>query len=428
MADTGELTDPVGAVREGAAVPPGPLVVALSGGADSAVCAWAARDAGSDMRAVFVDHGFAESSALAAAARGIAAHLDIELDEVSVVVPSGPSPEGQARLVRHAALEESLKPGEVLVSGHTADDQAETVLGNVIRGAGAAGLAGIPRRRGTWVRPLLSLPGEVVRAAADALGLPYMDDPANESIEPRRNQLRHEVLPLLRERFNPELTAALSRTAELAAADDEVLERRAAAVPLVSNPSVVKVPAAALLTAPVAVASRVARRAIRLARGTYAGDAVEVGAVMAAATGASTTIGGSVQVEREGPWVVLSSLSYAAAAPFELSVPGETSFWAGTLIATEGRPAWRPLGPSVIVLDATAPFVLRPAVPGDHIDIGSGHKKVITVLAEAGVPPRLRQHWPVITAGGTIVWVVGVRGSTARGSDTVTMVARLEEQ
>ncbi|MEE8331404.1 MAG: tRNA lysidine(34) synthetase TilS [Acidimicrobiia bacterium] len=428
MADTGELTDPVDAVREAAAVPPGPLVVALSGGADSAVCAWAARDAGSDLRAVFVDHGFAESSALAAAARDIAAYLEIELDEVAVVVPPGPSPEGQARSVRHAALEESLKPGEVLVSGHTADDQAETVLGNVIRGAGAAGLAGIPRRRGPWARPLLSLSRETVRAAADALAIPYMDDPANESIEPRRNQLRHDVLPLLRERFNPELTAALSRTAELAAADDEVLEKRAAAVPLVSTPSVVKVPAAALLTAPIAVASRIARRAIRLARGAYAGDAAEVGAVIAAASGASTTIGGPLQVEREGPWVVLASLPYEAPQPIELAVPGETSFWAGTLIAEVGRPAWRPVGPSVIVLDAAAPLVLRPAVSGDLIDICPGHKKVITVLAEAGVPPRLRQHWPVVEVGGTIAWVVGVRGSTRRRSDAVTLVARLEEQ
>jgi len=428
VADKGELTDPIEAVRAGASVPSGPLVVALSGGADSAVCAWLARDAGSKVRAIFVDHGFEESPALAMAARNIAARLEIDLDEIPVVVPSGPSPEGQARSVRHAALEEALKPGEVLLSGHTADDQAETVLGNLLRGAGATGLAGIPRSRTRWARPLLSVSRGNVRAAADALMLPYVDDPANESIEPRRNQLRHEVLPLLRERFNPELTAALSRTAELAAADDDVLEQRAATVPVVSTPYAVKVPAAALATTPLAVASRIARRAIRVARGDYPGDAIEVGAVVAAAAGVSTTIAGPLQVEREGPWVVLASPTEEAPEAVQLSVPGETTFWAGSVVAKEGRAPWQPLGAGVVVLDAAVPLIVRPVATGDRIEIASGHKKVIAVLAEAKVPPRSRQHWPVVEAGGTIVWVVGVRGSAAEGSHPVTLTATLEEQ
>jgi tRNA(Ile)-lysidine synthase len=430
MAASSGVTDSIAAVRRKAVVPAGPLVVALSGGADSAVCAWAALDAGRDVRAVFVDHGFAESAAMGAAAAAVASSLGIDLDAIAVVVPRGASPEGRARLVRHAALVDGLKPGETLLSGHTADDQAETVLGNVLRGAGATGVAGIPQRRGPWARPLLSLSRDTVRSAAAALGLPYVDDPTNESIEPRRNQLRHQVLPMLRERFNPEVTEALQRTAALAAADDELLESRAAAVPLTRTAQAVKVPAAALAMSPPAVASRIARRAIRLARGPHGGEATEVAAVVAAAGGATTTIGGAVQVSREGPWVVLATAEPEPWHPVDIAIPGETSFCGGTLIATHGAPPWRPAGRDMALVEGAGRLTVRRAEPGDRVDIGGGHKKVVTALAEAGVGPRLRRHWPVVVSGGIISWVIGVRSAPLPVPvvEPVLLSARLEDQ
>ena len=152
MADQG-LAD---SVRARADLPPGSLLVALSGGADSAVLAWAAVAASDTVRAVFVDHRLDASDQLRAAATSIAAQLGITLDVVEAPIErTAPSFEDAARAARYDALQAAAKPDELILTGHTADDQAETVLGHFLRGAGAAGLAGIPIRRGQIVRPLL---------------------------------------------------------------------------------------------------------------------------------------------------------------------------------------------------------------------------------------------------------------------------------
>jgi tRNA(Ile)-lysidine synthase len=434
VAGTGGLSgaaaagDAVALVREHSDVPTGPLVIALSGGADSAVCAWAALDAGAELRAVFVDHGFAESAQMAEAARSVASHLGVLLDEVPVEVPTGPSPEGQARSVRLAALEGALESGETLLTGHTADDQAETVLGNVLRGSGAAGLAGIPGRRDRWARPLLEIDRATVRAAADALGLPYVDDPTNASLAPRRNRLRHQVLPRLREEFNPQLTTALLRTASSAAADEAVLEENAARVPLVASGSVVKVPAAALVTLPRAVAARVVRRALRVARGPHAGEAAEVDAVLGAAGGSGSTIGGGIHVAREGPWVVLSCGNDDVRGPITLEVPGVTEFWGGSIAAELVSGAWRPLGPQVTRVDEGVPLEIVVAAPDDRVDFGGGSKTVGAAMAEAGIAPRLRARWPAVVSRGIIHWIVGVRSAPVDPRSPVVLSARLEER
>ena len=362
---------------------------------------------------------------MVAAARAVAAHLDIELDEVSVTVPDGPSPEDQARRVRHRALEESLKPDETLLSGHTADDQAETLLANLVRGAGAGGIAGIPRRRGRWERPLLDLDRATVRLAAESLGLPFVDDPTNESLGPRRNRIRHEVIPALRE-FNPEVVAALGRAARHAAIDNEAIDRRASRVPLIDAGGAVKVPAAALIALPPAVTARVARRALRAARGPYPGTSEEVAAVIDAASGGATTLSGDLQVQREGPWVVMGGVPPTLTTDVPLVVPGTTRFWAGEIEAEPARRR-RPLGAQVTVVDPSASLVITTAASDERVSIGQGSKTVGDALSEAGVPPRLRPNWPCVTSDGIILWIVGVRAAPAP-ADGVMLRARLEER
>ena len=422
MAAAGGL-DAITALREALALPPGPFVVALSGGADSAVCAWAALDTGATVRAIFVDHGFPESSGLGVAARDVAAHLGIELDEIPITVPRGPSPEDPARRARHRALEEALKPDETLLSGHTADDQAETVLGNLIRGAGAGGVAGIPRRRGRWLRPLLGVDRTTIRAAAADLGLPFADDPTNESTQPRRNLIRHDVMPVL-EQLNPRVVAALGRAADHAASDTHVLDARAASVPTFEAAGVVKVPAAVFAALPPAVAARVARKALRTVRGPYPGTADEIDAISAAAAGASATLPEGLQVLREGPFVVLVAHGPATPEPVSIVVPGITRFWTGEIEA-EPAAGWRPLGAQVTVVEAGAALEVTTAASDDRISIGDGSKSVSDALSEAGVPRRLRPQWPVVKRDGMIIWIVGVRAAPASG-DGVVLRARLE--
>src|SRR5665811_1184702 len=155
MVDSRRLSTLAGTVLAKVRVPPSRCVVALSGGPDSAICAWVVVQAGVLVRALHVDHGLPGSPVVRGGAVAIAASLGIPLQIAEVTVGSGPSPEGLARTARYEALEASLDQDEVLLTGHTRADQAETILGNLLRGTGADGLAGIPRRRGRIVRPLL---------------------------------------------------------------------------------------------------------------------------------------------------------------------------------------------------------------------------------------------------------------------------------
>ena len=124
----------------------------------------------------------------------------------------GPSPEGAAREVRLAALAESAGSARV-VMGHHADDAAETVVGNLLRGAGATGLAGITPERLPFVRPLIGFRRQNLRELAEHLGLPFLDDPSNEDRQIRRNLIRHEILPELDSHIEGELVEIVGRSA-----------------------------------------------------------------------------------------------------------------------------------------------------------------------------------------------------------------------
>ncbi|HEX5511432.1 MAG TPA: tRNA lysidine(34) synthetase TilS [Actinomycetales bacterium] len=230
------------AVRaEVADLPAGSLVlVACSGGADSlalaAATAFVARRAGLRAGAVVVDHGWFEDSA------DVATHAaqqcrGLGLGPVEVVaVDARPGtgtggPEAVARDARYGALEETaerLGAAAVLI-GHTLEDQAETVLLALARGSGARSLAGMPRRRGIFRRPLLDLPRDVVQATCGLLGLDAWHDPSNLDDDLLRSRVRSRLLPVLTETLGPGSVEALARTAALLRADADLLEELAEA-------------------------------------------------------------------------------------------------------------------------------------------------------------------------------------------------------
>ena len=424
-------------VRSRVSFPPGPLVVALSGGADSAVLAWLAAENSPTVRAVFVDHGLEASSRLREAAAAVAAATGIELDVVDApVARATPSFEEAARDARYQAWQAAAKPDEIILTGHTADDQAETVLGNFLRGAGAGGLAGIPARRGQIARPLLGISRRETRDLALRLGLPYFDDPENETTDVRRNRLRTELIPHLELVYNPQLRATLLRSSAVLSADDAVLEAAATRVPVRADGEVVAVPASALAVVPAAVASRVARRAIRAMGGPHGGTHDEVAAVLEVAAGhrAGAELAGAVRVEREGPMVVLSAGDLPPRTAQPLPVPSVVVFdrWRVAVTEQSRAPSPRPLGGRLLTLDADQvgpDLVVRPAGPTDRIDIGTGSKPVAAAMAESGVPRRLRGRWPVVSAADRVLVIPGVRSAAwARPSGVTTryLVARID--
>ncbi len=221
MAATRRLSDLVSASIPLLDLPPGRLVVALSGGADSACLAFLCRESGSPVAAVHVDHRLPASPMMADAATRVADALDIALETVHVDVGDGASLEERARNARYAALE--TVEASVL-TGHTRDDSAETMLINLIRGTGGGGLGGIPGHRPPNIhRPMLEITRDATREIAVLAGLPFVDDPMNEDLGLTRNRVRVEILPRMR-MINPQVEAALARAAAFVRADNELID------------------------------------------------------------------------------------------------------------------------------------------------------------------------------------------------------------
>jgi tRNA(Ile)-lysidine synthase len=208
------------------------VLVALSGGADSTALLGVLADLRSEGRltevvALHVDHGLRAGSASDAdACAEVCERLGVELRRATVTVQAG-NVQAAARKARYAALRsEARNSGATLVAtGHTRDDQAETVLLRLLRGAGARGLSGIPPRRGILVRPLIDRSRAEVLAYLEERGLPHLEDPTNATPRFLRNRVRAEVLPVLRA-LAPQVDRAIARAADLLRDDEKALAAR----------------------------------------------------------------------------------------------------------------------------------------------------------------------------------------------------------
>ena len=235
----GGLDPSVAAVRravrqECADLEPGTtVIVASSGGCDSLVLAAAAafegRRSGWLVAGATVDHALQDDSETVAA-QAAATLVDLGCDRADVIrveVGAAGGPESAARDARYdalGALAAAAGPSAVVLLGHTLDDQAETVVLGLARGSGTRSLAGMPRRRGVFRRPLLGVRRATIRAAAATLGLTVWEDPHNDDPRFARVRVRQSVLPALERELGPGIAEALSRTARLTRADAEALD------------------------------------------------------------------------------------------------------------------------------------------------------------------------------------------------------------
>ncbi|MGH9278646.1 MAG: tRNA lysidine(34) synthetase TilS [Acidimicrobiales bacterium] len=269
--------------------PPGTEVdCAVSGGADSLALLVLAVESGCRATAHHVDHGLRPGSAAEAdVVAAAAARFGAGFRSVRVTVEPGPNLEARARASRYAAL-----PAGVL-TGHTADDQAETVVLNVLRGAGLDGLGGMGPER----HPLLGIRRSETRGLCRELGLDWVEDPTNTDPAHLRNRVRAEVLPLLDGVAGRDVVAVLARQANVLRDDAALLDALAAAI----DPT----DATALVAAPTPLARRAVRAWLSGLRGPNAMDAhppdqATVERVLAVARGEAraTDIGGGRRVVR----------------------------------------------------------------------------------------------------------------------------------
>ena len=213
--------------------------VAFSGGLDSSVLLHALaagrEDLPAPLVAVHVNHNLQpDAPAWAEHCRAVCAGLGIDyhVRSVRVQARSGESPEAAARAARYRALADAVGLGGVLLTAHHQDDQAETLLLQLLRGAGPRGLAAMPRYARVngvpLLRPLLDMPRAALRDYALQHDLGWVDDPSNSCADYDRNFLRHEIIPRLRGRW-PAAGATLARAARHQAAAAQLLERVAEA-------------------------------------------------------------------------------------------------------------------------------------------------------------------------------------------------------
>ncbi len=213
------------------------ILVAFSGGKDSVCLLFLLKKAKAELgisqiAACHIHHGIRgeEADRDADFCRRLCEEHKIDYYEKRVNVPSYCEKEHLgleegARILRYEALEQFAEAEgfHKIATAHTSDDQAETLLFRLARGTGIAGTCGIPRRRGSIIRPILSLSQEDVFAFLRAEGLPFINDSSNDDIVFSRNRLRHKVLPALKE-INPDAVKALHRFATLSA-QQEALTR-----------------------------------------------------------------------------------------------------------------------------------------------------------------------------------------------------------
>lgn len=297
MAATRRLEELRKQIEARTSLPSGSLLVALSGGADSAALAALVADRPST-RAMHVHHGLTTSDRMEQAARAIADRLNLPLVVERMKVE--PFREETARRERYRLLESALTDNEWLLTAHTRDDQAETVLANLMRGAGSGGLAGIPARRGRIVRPFLEVSRSETREFATLAELAWFDDPQNDDLSYQRNRIRHWLLPTLEAEFNPGIRSALVATAEAFAAvsSEEAAGEHREGGWRVSN--------SILWAAGFERAAAILRASLRQLYQRYGPDRGELTRIWEVVTGSATAteLSGGLRVYREGPWLI----------------------------------------------------------------------------------------------------------------------------
>jgi len=419
--------------------PPGARVgVAVSGGADSIFLFEAMRELAPrwnlQLSIVHVDHGIrgAESRADAAFVEQLATRLSLPFHLRQSDVPAiDDNLEQAARRARQAFFAELLSAGAIdrVATGHTRSDQAETVLYRVLRGSGLAGLSGIlPVTQERIVRPLLELDRNEIECWLRKRNIAWREDQTNQDRSYARNRLRHEILPLLREAFNPRLDETLAKMA-LLAQDEEAYwaaELRRHPLPGPCNtPQILS--AVELATLPAAVARRLIRQAIGRAKGDLRQvDFAHIERILEMAR----SQGGHDRVQLPGldiirsfEWVRLAPaqakptlgfvLSFPIEAPRSVELPDGSARI--MLQIREKEECAQACGTVVNELDCqrfTSPdgalsgLEVRNWRPGDQYQrVGQSRKQKLKMLfQEARIPLWERWNWPIIAYNGSIVW------------------------
>jgi tRNA(Ile)-lysidine synthase len=399
-------TRALAAARDSGLVEPGsPLLVMLSGGADSVCLLDVALRLGADAAALHVNYGLRpEADADEAHCRALCERLGVPLRVERVTLPSSGNLQADARTARYRIAEDVALAD--FAAAHTADDQAETVVYRLAASPGRRALLGMRPRRGRLVRPLLAATRADTRAHCRAARLDWREDSSNRDPRFARARIRHEVLPVL-EQLAPGAGANIVATSELLRAEADVLDELVdgALARLGAEPEVGALRALSPALARLAIAE-LAQRA-----GAPPPSAAAVDRILAlgeAGGSASLDVGHGVRAIVEyGRLRFARAREGAVPAPATLAIPGTASFGGYEVTASTSRPA------GDVALDAAAvgdAVLLRPWQPGDRMRPAGlgGTRKLQDLFTDRKVPREARPQVPIVVVDGEIAWVPGV--------------------
>jgi tRNA(Ile)-lysidine synthase len=446
-----------------------PVLIGVSGGVDSLALLLGLEKLGYKLVVAHLDHALRAESAEDAAfvksladARGLP-YVSARVDVKQHAKNQGQSLEEAARDVRYNFLFNQARRhhAQAVAVGHHADDQVETVLMHLLRGAGLSGLSGMSYRRtlANWdkatplVRPLLGIwKAEIEAFVADA-GLRPCEDATNRDLTYFRNRLRHALLPELAT-YNPKIRKVLSRMASVLGEEDRYLEALAndawAACFMSESKSLVQLSRQSFLKQPAALQRRLLRRAIaqlRPALRDIGFDAVERGLAFAQTPSESGEIDlvARLNLAVVGDRLILKT--------WDADLPD----WGKPLLTSESQVAWldiknpvglqhgwrieaevldaipeeplntlREMGPNEVWLDAERlclPLTVRGRAAGERwqpLGMLEHTQSLQDFFINEKVPAHLREIWPLVCSGGEVAWVLGLRPSEAFkvGEDT----------
>jgi tRNA(Ile)-lysidine synthase len=439
------LTD---AINELSLPPESRILIATSGGSDSVALALAfhtlSLQPGNrwELRLAHVNHSLrgAESDEDEVFVRALARRLKLEVDVVRVNTAAYAahhhlSIETAARQLRYEELRRALRAwgGDVIAVGHHSDDQAETVLMNLIRGGGLDGLSGMSVRAGGIIRPFLRIPKQTITAALDSMGEPYRVDSSNADVGARRNLLRHRVMPLLEE-ISPAVRGTVTRTASQLSDDAEYLITEASSAMRYMDARLelkhISAATGVFRTLHPAVQGRVLRLMVDALKGNVNDLSAEHVRLMRQAISETrprsqllSQLPHRLQLEvTKDRFHLFQEESEPSSIPEPacLPIPGTVEIAVGHLEASiippathEDLPYWLGVcGPDHAFCDADVLgncLLVRSRQPGDRMSPlhSPGTKKLQDLFVDAKIPGRKRDRIPILATDEFVVWVPG---------------------
>ncbi|HWA15847.1 MAG TPA: tRNA lysidine(34) synthetase TilS [Gemmatimonadales bacterium] len=399
-------------------LPPGRAIVAVSGGVDSIVLldllAATRLEHRLELIVAHIDHGMQPVTApRRIVEQAVARHgLSLQFRQLELGPEATETDARGARLAALTSIAEAVEARFVFLAHH-ADDQAETVLMRLLRGSGPVGLAGMARRRGRYLRPLLSFTRAELEEYARSSELEYWSDPTNRDRRHLRSWLRSEILPRLA-RGLPDVTARLLQAAAHARRDRDAWRAVVRDWPGLAwkrDPAASSVDLTVLAGMPqplrLAVLSAVAREA-----GCPAGPARLAAAwrqVAPARSGMMADLVNGWRFEVAFDRLrLLAPRRHATHGDLELSGLQGSAEWGGWNLAWRMEPApEEQQRQGAIAWFQPAPLVVRSPQPGDRLSPmgGPGRRLVVRCFQDAGIPSSERAGWPVIACAAGIAWI-----------------------